>query len=733
MSESIELKSEAPASVEGEQSGAPRVPRTKKSRDDAKKLKARTTVYDEKGNWEVYQHHKDLRQIENAVFTKYYRDLQRITPDWDGLMKTLRTPLPTTVWINDTDPLAADISNYFMSLVDQGLVVPIDWYPVRNMAFRIKSDKTAFRKAPEMQPLRQYLIRQTALGTVSRQEEVSMIPPLLLEIKSTDVCLDMCASPGSKTAQMLVALARHKAVPFSSDRSPFPFDYLSSGMIMANELDAKRANMLVHQVKRMRLLFPFALFTNHDARFFPDLLHRPAALEMGDSEALGEVPDTPLQFDKILCDVVCSGDGTIRKAPFIFKVWSPREAINLQKTQVQIALRGCHLLKVGGRLVYSTCSLNPIENEAVVSQIVQRTSGAMRLVDPSTILPRLSYDKGLTTWVVTDKKGEPVAQPSDDLHPALFPLVDCPHDLDLTKCMRFLPHHCDGGGFFIAVLEKVKPFSLPPPRATAGPGVEGGEAVGDAKVGEGSERSRPPMKRSREKDVVVPGALSADAAEGRGGHPRPERIPPHFVRPSPEMLKSLTDFYRIRDFPTKNLIVRTANNERVLTVTHNTTCSLVANTPLSVLLRQQQGHLVVVSAGLRLLAHEHLDDGWRIAYESAILFVKLMKSSPRVVRLTIPQAVQLIHAGKLKDVSLEDIEDPSLQAQLNALSVGTVLLLVDCPFDKCGFVPAVGLRARTRLQLLVDHEDLVGFQLRLGLDVTGSELQGAENDDAAGS
>jgi tRNA (cytosine34-C5)-methyltransferase len=727
-------------------------------REDEKKLKARVTVYDEHGNWEVYQHHDDLRRIENPVFTRYYRDLQRITTDWDAFSAMLRTPLSTTIWINDTDPLAGDVSKYLLSLVESGLVSTIPWYPHSNMAFRIKSDKTAFRKAAEMQPLRQYLIRQTALGTVSRQEEVSMIPPLLLEIQPNDICLDMCASPGSKTAQMLVALGRHKVVPFNSDKSPFPFDYLSAGMIMANELDTKRANMLVHQVKRMRLLFPFALFANHDARFFPDVYQRPPP-DAGD-----DAPDVLLKFDKVLCDVVCSGDGTIRKAPFIFKVWSPKEAINLQKTQIQIALRGCHLLKVGGRLVYSTCSLNPIENEAVVSQVVLRTQGAMRIVDAQGILPRLTCDKGLTTWVVTDKKGDPASGPSDELHPALFPLAadECPYELDLTRCMRFLPHHCDGGGFFIAVLEKVSPFDLPRPRALAASDVEGQQDSED----------HPPAKRTR--DAVTQITTSSDAKAIlqclEGDEPRafsdcsgkllkeqqkakrkkkrkaedqkstevstlavdtarPARIPPHFVHPTADMIRSLTDFYHISDFPIANLVVRTANNERTLSVTYNTTCSLVADTPRNILLRRntQPDHLVIVSAGLRLLAFERLDNGWRIAYEAALLFVKLMAASPRVVRVSVAQVVQLINSGKLKDVPLEELENPVVREQLKALGVGTVLLLVECPFDRSGFVPAVGLRARTRLQLLVDHEDLVGFQLRLGLDVAGGEKDSVDS------
>jgi 16S rRNA C967 or C1407 C5-methylase (RsmB/RsmF family) len=69
---------------------------------------------------------------------------------------------------------------------------------------------------------------------------------------------------------------------------------------------------------------------------------------------------------------------------------------------VQIFLRGAQLTKVGGRIVYSTCSFNPIENEAVVAEVLRLSNGALQLQDVSNELPGLKRKPGLKTWKVQD-------------------------------------------------------------------------------------------------------------------------------------------------------------------------------------------------------------------------------------------------------------------------------------------------------------------------------------------
>ena len=62
-------------------------------------------------------------------------------------------------------------------------------------------------------------------------------------------------------------------------------------------------------------------------------------------------------YDRIICDVPCTGDGTVRKNPEVFSRWEPELAFRMHELQLQIAMRGISLLRVGGRMMYSTCSL----------------------------------------------------------------------------------------------------------------------------------------------------------------------------------------------------------------------------------------------------------------------------------------------------------------------------------------------------------------------------------------
>jgi tRNA (cytosine34-C5)-methyltransferase len=242
-------------------------------------------------------------------------------------------------------------------------------------AYQMGLDRATIRKNPALEPLHAWLKQQVASGAVTRQETVSMVPPILLNVVPTDHVLDMCAAPGSKTSQLLEDLSCNSVAaqqlptddPANGTANGTATEPNSNGgaaaggVLVANDASAARAYMLVHQLRRILHHHPVALITACPAQFFASGI---------------------LQFDKILCDVPCTGDGTTRKNIGIWKTWSATGALALHVLQLSIALKGAaQLLKVGGLMVYSTCSFNPVENEAVVAELLRQSNGALELVD----------------------------------------------------------------------------------------------------------------------------------------------------------------------------------------------------------------------------------------------------------------------------------------------------------------------------------------------------------------
>lgn len=137
--------------------------------------------------------------------------------------------------------------------------------------------------------MNQLLFRVRKSGEVSVQEAASMLPAALLDPAPGDRVLDLCAAPGSKTTQLLDMMAA------AAGGSP-------PGLLVANELRRDRAAAMWSRLRRAAG-HECCLVTVCDARHFPALHHQ-----------------TPhgspkLKFDRVLVDVPCSGDGTVRKMP----------------------------------------------------------------------------------------------------------------------------------------------------------------------------------------------------------------------------------------------------------------------------------------------------------------------------------------------------------------------------------------------------------------------------------
>ncbi|KAI1815505.1 S-adenosyl-L-methionine-dependent methyltransferase [Poronia punctata] len=360
---------------------------------------------------------------------------------------------------------------------------PVPWYPDQ-LAYSMTTPKQVVRKFPPFASFQKFLVSETSVGNISRQELVSMIPPLVMDLKPGMTVLDLCAAPGSKSAQLLEMIhsgeeARIRKFMESFGEASLPTnepedvdpaedsadDGRATGLLIANDVEYKRCHMLVHQLKR--LSSPNLIVTNHDATLFPPLRISPD-------------PSNPklaryLKFDRILADVPCSGDGTLRKNVDLWKNWQPGNALGLHNTQIRILVRALQMLKVGGRVVFSTCSMNPVENESVVVSAIERCGGpdVVDIIDCKDKLPLLKRYPGMHQWKIMDKSGriwnnwEEVqkhvtegGQAPGKISHTMFPRPDSSDcsGLPLDRCMRVYAHQQDTGGFFITVLEKKKEF-----------------------------------------------------------------------------------------------------------------------------------------------------------------------------------------------------------------------------------------------------------------------------------
>ena len=246
-------------------------------------------------------------------------------------------------------------------------------------------------------------------GRITRQEIVSMIPVLAMDISPGETVLDMCASPGSKTTQIAECLG---------DR----------GIVFANEISNSRANTLVSNVQRHASRSTIVI--NHDGR---------------------HIPKVPMEgFDKILVDVPCTGSATTRKNPEVWGKWSPQGGRSLHDLQINLLRKAVSLVRPGGVIVYSTCSLDPIENEAVVAEII-RTEKNLELLPVSELLPNLPGRGGFSSWPDIDDD----AMPSDslDLEKSMTSPVEDEISESLKKCMRIWHDDIGGSGFFISVIK----------------------------------------------------------------------------------------------------------------------------------------------------------------------------------------------------------------------------------------------------------------------------------------
>lgn len=224
---------------------------------------------------------------------------------------------------------------------------------------------------------------ESALGYIYVQEASSMIPPIVLNPKPGDLILDMCASPGSKTTQ-LAQMMKNK------------------GLIVANDYKISRMKALSMNLQKCGVQNTITCI--NEGRYFKNF-----------------------EFDKILVDAPCSGTGTVKKSLKTLLIWNPNMVKRLQSTQKQLLNVAFQNLKPKGTLVYSTCSVEPEENEEVVDSLLNTFDNA-KLEDIDIQIKRskpiLSFNKNN-------------------------------YDPSIKKTLRIWPQDNDTCGFFVAKITKL--------------------------------------------------------------------------------------------------------------------------------------------------------------------------------------------------------------------------------------------------------------------------------------
>ena len=167
-------------------------------------------------------------------------------------------------------------------------------------------------------------------GVYYLQEASAMSAVALLDPWPGERVCDLCAAPGGKTTQIAGRM-------------------LGEGFLLCNEINPKRARILSQNIERMGV--SNAMVTNEHPENLAKRL--------------------PGFFDRVLIDAPCSGEGMFRKEEAAVTDWSEETVSMCARRQQEILRSGAKLLRAGGRLVYSTCTFAPAENEETVKAFLE--------------------------------------------------------------------------------------------------------------------------------------------------------------------------------------------------------------------------------------------------------------------------------------------------------------------------------------------------------------------------
>ncbi len=251
-------------------------------------------------------------------------------------------------------------------------------------------------------------------GLYYMQEPSAMAPAQCLSVQKGMRVLDLCAAPGGKSTQIAAFLQ-------------------GEGLLVSNEIHPQRAKILSRNLERMGISNALCL-NEHPARLAERF---------------------PRFFDRIMVDAPCSGEGMFRKEAAAGEDWSQEITQICAHRQGEILESAAQMLRGGGRMVYSTCTFSPEENEGVIAKFL-KTHPDFHLVS----VPAPHFAPGRPQWADGNE--------------------------NLTKTCRLFPHLLRGEGHFVAVLER-----------------DAGDS-GDAKALMGEKAPRELLDFLRDNDISLP-------------------------------------------------------------------------------------------------------------------------------------------------------------------------------------------------------------------------------------
>lgn len=304
------------------------------------------------------------RTLIEKLNSNLYERLRKID-DSDEFFEYLTMPLRPSIRINT---LKIDLE-YALERLKEYIIGKVPWC---KEGFYFSTNE--FGNIPEYK-----------LGIIFSQEVASMIPPIIMDLKPGMIVLDIAAAPGAKTTQIAQYMD-------------------NNGCIIANDVNPIRANVLISNLQRCGVLI--ATVTVKDGRFFRKLKNK---------------------FDSVLVDAQCSNLGMIRKSYKHAKLWKLEDVYSLSKLQKELLASAIQATKPGGIVVYSTCTLDPLENEEVIDYAINNFNIRIEKIG----LPIK------TSEVILEFEGKKYSE-------------------EVRKCLRIHPQDNNSEAFFVAKLRKLE-------------------------------------------------------------------------------------------------------------------------------------------------------------------------------------------------------------------------------------------------------------------------------------